>query len=711
MCNRVSVKQIERLDSQIKEMFNTDYKDSHLANKEMYIEDVKWTDIMESSITLQPEKYYEVKLPLREDTKLPCNRPQVFHSFLSLIRKLQANPELLKEYEIFMNMMKEKEFIEKVPLQDLHNEPTWYLTHHAVFHKQKQTIRVVFNCSLRYKGASLNDHLYQGPDLANSLLGVLLRFRQGPIAVMGDIEKMYYQVQVSPSCRDYLRFFWVDTIHSKPQEYRLKVHVFGATSSPSVANFALKRTTHDNPNYSMQARQTVQRSFYIDDLLISVGDETEAINLVTEVKDLVAEGGFNLTKFISNSAKVQTTLQSDSSSNVDSKQISAVKGDRALGLIWNTKKDTLGINLQLEIKPATKRGVLSGIHSVFDPMGMCGPILVPAKQIFQEACKLRLDWDTELPEPLKIKWNLWINDLPLLQKFEINRCYTPINAPQVELHFFSDGSVLAYGSVAYARVKLRNDQYHCSLLLSKTRLNPLSNDSFRTIPRVELNAAKLSIILRQILEAELDCSIVAEYYWTDSTTVLKYINNENQRFETFVTNRVRFIRSTSKPTQWRYVPSSLNPADLLSRGVQVKKFHVLEEWKNGPAFLSKPESHWPKQELTEQSNEGGSCELSRTHKNLSTNTPDLTDPCENLLYSTNSWFKLRCRIAWVLRYKATLHHDRVSTDKLSVTEIKMAEKAIIRWLQNKYFHSSINMLRSKNKLARNDPIRKLDLFY
>ena len=72
---------------------------------------------------------------------------------------------------------------------------TWFIPHHGVYHPHKPgKIRVVFDCSAKYKGKSLNDLLLKGPDLTNSLLGVLTRFRQEHVEVMVDIEAMFHQV-------------------------------------------------------------------------------------------------------------------------------------------------------------------------------------------------------------------------------------------------------------------------------------------------------------------------------------------------------------------------------------------------------------------------------------------------------------------------------------------------------------------------------------
>ena len=67
--------------------------------------------------------------------------------------------------------------------------------HHGVNHPQKPgKIRVVFECSAKFVGLSLNSMLYRGPDLRNSLVGVLTRFREDRVAVIADIESIFYQV-------------------------------------------------------------------------------------------------------------------------------------------------------------------------------------------------------------------------------------------------------------------------------------------------------------------------------------------------------------------------------------------------------------------------------------------------------------------------------------------------------------------------------------
>ena len=192
-----------------------------------------------------------------------------------------------------------------------HDGQLWYLPHHGVYHPQKPgKMRVVFDCSANYHGESLNRHLLSGPDLANNLLGVLCRFRQESTAFMCDIEKIFYQVFVKPKHRNFFRFMWWEggNIESKPIEYRMAVHLFGAASSPGCANLALKKTADDFEKvFGSEAAEFVWNDFYVDDGLKSVPTPTEAIELIRNTKAL-CKGGFHLHKLVSNEKAVLDTV-------------------------------------------------------------------------------------------------------------------------------------------------------------------------------------------------------------------------------------------------------------------------------------------------------------------------------------------------------------------------------------------------------------------
>lgn len=106
----------------------------------------------------------------------------------------------------FMKKVFENDQAELAPELGEHQE-RWYLPLFGVYHPQKPNqIRVVFYSSAKYDGVSLNDVLLSGPDLNNSLLGVLMRFRRENIAVTADIQQMFYAFVVREDHQDYLRF-------------------------------------------------------------------------------------------------------------------------------------------------------------------------------------------------------------------------------------------------------------------------------------------------------------------------------------------------------------------------------------------------------------------------------------------------------------------------------------------------------------------------
>ncbi len=125
--------------------------------------------------------------------------------------------------------MVEQGYAEKVPKQELerHDGKVWYIPHHGVYHHLKGKLWVVFDCGAEFKGTSLNYQLLQGPNLTSSLIGVLLRFRQEPVAFMTDVWAMFYQVRVTDEDKDFLGFLWRPDVEVTRDiiELRMTVHL------------------------------------------------------------------------------------------------------------------------------------------------------------------------------------------------------------------------------------------------------------------------------------------------------------------------------------------------------------------------------------------------------------------------------------------------------------------------------------------------------
>lgn len=110
-----------------------------------------------------------------------------------------------------------------------------------------------------------------------------------------------------------------------------------------------------------------------------------------------------------------------------------------------------------------------------------------------------------------------------------------------------------------------------------------------TIPRMEFTAATVAVRMDQLMKEEIELPLEQSVFWTDSTSVLKCIQYETSRFQTFIPNRVTVIRSDSEAFQWRYENGSTNSADCVSRGITASQFLKDEFWLSGPNFLLLPE--------------------------------------------------------------------------------------------------------------------------
>ena len=232
--------------------------------------------------------------------------------------------------------------------------------------------------------------------------------------------------------------------------------------------------------------------------------------------------------------------------------------------------------------------------SIYDPLGIISPVVLPAKKLIQDLCKEGLSWDEKIGVEEAVRWEKWLSELPKLSEISLARCLKPADfgiANVTELHHFADASQIAYGAVSYARfVSEEKNAVHCSFLVGKSRLAHVKP---MTIPRLEPSAAVLAVKLDRTLREELEMKIDRSVFWSDSTAVLQYIKNEDKRFHTFLANRLAVIHDGSKPSQWNFVDSERNPADDISRGLTSDEMLHQDRWFKGPEFLWKREESWP----------------------------------------------------------------------------------------------------------------------
>ena len=275
-----------------------DIMDDQFFDKEVSIEDRRVFSLFKSSVKFV-DGHFEIPLPWRHDDQiLPNNKKMASKRLKPLEKRFIRDKNFKAQYSEQTESMIDKNYMEVVnKTQKNFSNRTWFILHHAVVNPEKLQLRVVFDCRAEYKGLLLNNCLMQGPDLVNSLVAVLTRFRKDEIANVSDVAAMFYQVSVQTD-QNSLQFLWWPNgdINKKPIPHCMRVHLFAATSSPSCALFGLHQAAKEfGPEFESYIAFAIEESYYVDDFLISVPNIEIRIEIIKGVKTLLSGAGFHLT--------------------------------------------------------------------------------------------------------------------------------------------------------------------------------------------------------------------------------------------------------------------------------------------------------------------------------------------------------------------------------------------------------------------------------
>lgn len=265
--------------------------------------------------------------------------------------------------------------------------------------------------------------------MTNSLLGVLLRFRREPVAVTTDIQQMFHCFVVREDHQNFLHFLWHrnNDLDDDVIEYRMCVHVFGNSPSPSVATYGLRRAEEGEREYGTEARLFVEINFYVDDGLLSVPLEDEAITLLHNTQDMLALSNLWLHKILSNRVAVMKAFPPDDlAKGMKDLDLSTDPPpmQRSLGVNWDISQDVFTFQVADAEKPYTRRGVLSTVNSLFDPLGFAATVSIRGRSILRQLTTESCDWDAPLPEEKYREWKLWRDSLKELEQLKIPRQYS-----------------------------------------------------------------------------------------------------------------------------------------------------------------------------------------------------------------------------------------------------------------------------------------------
>ncbi|XP_061191762.1 uncharacterized protein LOC133200006 [Saccostrea echinata] len=220
---------------------------------------------------------------------------------------------------------------------------------------------------------------------------------------------------------------------------------------------------------------------------------------------------------------------------------------RSLGLSWDVNNDTFLFQLSKDNKPATRRGLLSTVNGIYDPLGFLAPVTIYGKLLLRQLIAQTRDLNESLSEELTSLWNSWKNTLDALEALRIPRTHVTNLSKAVtkKLHVYSDASEKAIAAVVYLRTTDSDGQCKVGFMLGKAKVAPISG---HTIPRLELCASVLAVEIAQCVLNHLGIQIDSVKYYTDGKVVLGYICNESRRFYIYVANRVDRIRKFTTPS-------------------------------------------------------------------------------------------------------------------------------------------------------------------
>lgn len=592
------------------------------------------TSVLESfeeNVSIQDGRY-KVKLPFKDNLEvLPDNYNMSLVRLNSLMKRLKKDPEVMKEYDRVIQEQIAEGIVEPVAEGDNCSPGTvHYIPHQPVVRKESLStkLRVVYDASAKASKStpSLNECLNSGPPLSPLIIDILLRFRSFKYGIVSDIEKAFLQIAVDEAHRDYLRFLWVKDINAEDPEIiilRFARVIFGVNASPFLLNATLQHHIMEYFSDNKDFAETLLNSLYVDDLSTGTNDIEEGYEIYKQSKQCLAQGGFNLRKWASNSGDLMKLIKEDCESVRGSEDQSTTgsegiivedtsyakimlgdlnvdmnKEHKVLGMNWDCELDTFIFKLNDIVElarslPATKRNLIRIYSKLFDPLGILSPMFAELKMLFQELCAMKIEWDEPMPTDKERVWNRWLTDAEKLKFISVPRfIFAHVDSDVMSTHLvgFGDSSKKCYAAVVYLLVGTSSG-YHVSLVSSKTRLAPLSS---MTIPRLELLAAlilaRLMSTVKKALESVLN--IDETTCFSDSKTVLHWIHG-GKELKQFCQNRVNEILSLTRREDWRHCPGRENPADIGSRGILPTELRDNSLWWSGPAWLRDSKGKWP----------------------------------------------------------------------------------------------------------------------
>ncbi|KAL0881931.1 hypothetical protein ABMA27_001690 [Loxostege sticticalis] len=704
-CNHITLRNDDQLNKQLTQFFEYENIPTH---KQMSKEEQKCEQSFIENTKRESDGHFVVSIPLKESPeKLGDSYQQALSRFLSLERRFSKDPSFKNLYCDFI-----REYIKLGHMTENTNKNsdtyTYLLPHHGVLRETSLTtkLRAVFDASaVTTSGLSFNDIQMVGPTVQDDLLSILIRLRQHKYVVTADVEKMYRMVKVEEQQRQLQQILWRFEPHEELKQYTLNTVTYGTASAPFLATRCLKQLGLECPDKVVS--EVIQHDMYVDDLITGADTIEELKNICKALIIQLASGKFHLRKWHSNHPNIINELFTESSSD-DLLNLSNDEHSKTLGLLWSCKEDTLLFSVNLKQNTnITKRTILSVMSQIYDPLGLINPCILIAKTILQRLWASKVSWDEPVSTEFEKSWHKFIDSLTYLNTIRVPRLVVADNPKTIEIHAFSDASTQAYSACIYLRTISENGNVSVRLVMAKSRVAPIKPS---TIPRLELCGALLAAQLSEKVKSSLRLHIDKITYWCDSTIVISWINStKSHLLKAYVFNRIQEILEVSDPSAWRYVPTSLNPADIGSRGSDAKQLQNCQLWWNGPTFLTQREEEWPQQ--PSRTTETDLPEF-KALCNFTTEQTDYKTHYANCINRFSSFTKLQRVIAYVQRF---IHNYFNPQDKrtgyLKISELNSSLNSLCRFVQLEEFEKEYLTLQNNRNLPAKCRLLNLNAFY
>ncbi len=537
---------------------------------------------------------------------LADNRAQAITLMYSLERRLRRTGRLEDFNKVFQDSVDRGVFREITDPYE-HRGPVNYISLVEAFKEgplATTPLRICLNSSLSFRGRSLNGILMKGPSALTELFGVAVRFREPAVAVVRDLKKFYQSVNAVPEDQHLRRVVWRFGEDGAPRTFISMTVNFGDRPAGAIAQTALRQTALMNQDLHPPAAEAIRRSTYVDDTVGGGRDLPEARELSNGLDLVAGSGGF---------------LYGEPVFSGDPQPPGVTR--KVLGIVWESEQDLLAVavrvNLGGRVKGAscepdiplselpdalppciTRRQVWRVALGQFDLLGLVAPFLLRLKLQMRALSatgdgRRAVSWDEAVSEVARTSFAAVMGLMEALSKLRFLRCIRPLGAAPdfVFLVTFVDGASLASCAITYAAWPVGSG-LQCRLVAAKTRVAPLHR---MTIPRMELQAAVIGVRLASKIQEHLAVEVRRRWFFTDSSCVLGMLMGDMSTFKEFVATRVAEIRSRTQPeTEWRWIPSEANIADLGTRGMaSPSDLDVGTEYQLAPAWLALPENEWP----------------------------------------------------------------------------------------------------------------------